>query len=339
VLLRRIVTFAAVTLAFAAAWWAELKEHPSVGYGRQQQHDAAEKVGVGGEATIFFSDLLRSVVEWTEGHHDFVIAVGTVFLAFFTFALFAATLALVLLGKRQASDVQQLIGAAQLNANASIRQANSMYQLQEAAREQGRMMRDQALATFDVARATLRNAHIAEKALIDMEAPHLVPRIIAPGVNVKLTGYADEARKQPLWKIDFGNQQFAFWNYGRSPTQLMSFYKNLYFADDSNRNGLPDPINPDAVECRLLPAGIFVMPGGESRPYMHEGAAQVAQYNPGRQGLYFMGFVRYSDALNNCYISGFCFQFDSVNNQFVLSGGDSYNYRRREEGEPQRRDC
>ena len=67
---------------------------------------------------------LLSVVNWTEKHHDFVLAVGTILLALFTAALFAATFWLVIFAWLQARDMRRLARATQRSAKAARQSAN-----------------------------------------------------------------------------------------------------------------------------------------------------------------------------------------------------------------------
>jgi hypothetical protein len=102
----------------------------------------------------------------------------------------------------------------------------------------------------------------------------------------------------------------------------------------------PEPIDIDTVIGIIeLPPSIFIMGnGGESQRLDYPlvvCVGDVRLIDIERQGIFFMGFVRYTDIFGNRYISGFCFLFSHEDNRFVLAGGSAYNYRRREDGSTQ----
>jgi hypothetical protein len=49
--------------------------------------------------------------------------------------------------------------------------------------------------------------------------------------------------------------------------------------------------------------------------------------------LFFQGFIRYSDAFGNRYITGFLAAFSPLHGTWALSGGKDYNYSRQEKAE------
>lgn len=313
---RRIITFAGLAFVLTVAIWAELNEHPYIGHDHQNQQSAADQIGHPGEPAILFLERLGSAVEWTEAHHDFVIAIGTVFLALFTFALFAATWGLVLLGKRQSGDMRQLIGAAQNNVTATD-------SLAHIAREQHAALQEQARATTAVAAAAAKSADIAERTLVEFEAPFIYVKVVRPGLTIK-------KRDDSSLQADFGFGSFLFSNYGRTSARIVSYYETIVTTDYGL---MPEPIDVLSVEENSLPEGIVVLPnGGDSAEYQFNPMfAAFRGFDPAKEEMFFVGFVRYMDLLGNRYISGFCFVFFASQNIFVLVGGDPYNYRRRDD--------
>jgi hypothetical protein len=126
--LRRIVTFAGIILALIGVVWAELKDHPDITAGHQEQQYSTDQISGPSQPSVFstkiIGDWFNRAFDWTEHHHDFVIAVGTVFLALFTLALFAATWGLVRFAKVQSRDMRQSIAVSMQTANAAAEHAS-----------------------------------------------------------------------------------------------------------------------------------------------------------------------------------------------------------------------
>jgi hypothetical protein len=270
--LRRLITFGAIALALIATVWAELEYHPTIGSGHQQEQHGPNQISGPSEVAIFLLECFRSTVDWTEAHHDFIIAVGTVLLAIFTLALFVATYGLLTAARTQGSDMQNLLTAARDNVTAADG-------LRVAAEAQERALRTQADATVILAAAAAKSANIAEKALVELEAPFLYTKITHPGIKVTLTaGTRDQVMHDAVppegappsrhRRTEWTDFHFVFGNYGRTPAQITAYYRDIFVMPDLITP--PSPIEFTAVpagEVIELPPGIFVMGnGGESQP-------------------------------------------------------------------------
>jgi hypothetical protein len=255
-----------------------------------------------------------------KGFYDFnitdaLIAAFTVVLAFATIGLYRVTRGLLTAALQQGTDMQSLRGVAEA---------------------QERALRTQAFATVALARATRRSADIAEKALVELEAPFLYVRIIRPGISIKeIPGTADQVMHDPMgqkrWRMDFGYGLYRFSNYGRTPARIVSYFETIKIVDGET---MPDPINITEIEEHLMPEGVIVLPnGGESRDYIVNALPHIFRpmFDPEKKSLFFIGFVRYSDVFGNHYRTGFCFVFDHSDDRFVLIGDENYNYRHPEE--------
>jgi hypothetical protein len=213
--LRRLITFGLISLALGSAIWAELEYQPTISSGHQHEQHSPNQISGPGKVAIFSSERFGSIIQWTETHHDFVIAIGTVFLALFTLALFGATWGLLRAAKLQASDMQQLLTAANANAVAAASQAGAMSRLQQTISQQGGFLRQQA-------RATARNANIAERSLVALNRPYLLasrfdnhPVLHQEQIN------ADDPLDKKSWllRIQF-EVIYQLVNYGRSLAEI-----------------------------------------------------------------------------------------------------------------------
>jgi hypothetical protein len=91
---RWLIVIVAATAVLAASFWAELQYQPQIGDSHQQQRYPSDAIGNSSKKPIFPAEFfvwIDGLVDWTDAHHDFVLAIANVFLAAFTLALFAAT--------------------------------------------------------------------------------------------------------------------------------------------------------------------------------------------------------------------------------------------------------
>jgi hypothetical protein len=139
----------------AAAFWAELHYQPQIYSSHQQQQYTTNAISNSGQKPIFppeFFVWIDGIVEWTDPHHDFVIALANVFLAAFTLALFFATWGLLRFARIQSDDMRRSIRVSRLAALAGARQARAAVRL---------------------AAASELHATVAERSFIDLERPYL----------------------------------------------------------------------------------------------------------------------------------------------------------------------
>lgn len=171
--------------------------------------------------------------------------------------------------------------------------------------------------------ATSRTAEISERALTELEAPFLAININDPGISL-----SDKA-------INFGTLQCSIINYGRTPASILEFFANtpLVNMDDLK---FATPIDPQKTRGNLMPYGVIAPPnGGETRNFpfiviFREDFREVPPPPPSKTIPFFIGFLRYKDVLNNCFVLGFCFMYERESSQWLLAGGDEYNYCRKE---------
>lgn len=239
--------------------------------------------------------------------------------AAFTTVLALSTVGLWVASKRQSSDMQQLLHAAQDNAAAAASQAAAMTGLRTAAEAQERTMQQQAKAMTAVAEAAQKSADIARRALTELERPLLVVEVPEPGITVDASG-----------KIEFaGLPKWEATNYGRSPAILVDRITNWKVELGGT---LPYPVDPTIAKASPFPQGILVdhrRPFSEIHNYMIylTGFHQLLQPNALlTMRIYFHGFVRYSDLFGGIYVNGFCLMFDHLGIRYVRMGPDTHNY-------------
>lgn len=192
------------------------------------------------------------------------------------------------------------------------------------------------ISTFLLWRASRRSAKIAERALIELERPFIVIEVLQSG----LTFTANGSVTSPI-----SNFKYQFVNHGRTPAHLVELVETWPVVDrvtddtDTNKfkSVLPDPIDPATHRGRSLPFGVVV---GAAKPYELSANALAVMdiqrlivrpflHSLGSD-LYFLGYVRYRDIFNVCYLLGFCAVYDFVGARFVLMGDERYNYVRQE---------
>jgi hypothetical protein len=207
-----------------------------------------------------------------------------------TFALFAATIGLILatsvlgyFGWRQSRDMRESITAAE------------------------------------------RSVEVAERALTDLEAPFVVIKINAPGLVVQGNTVA------------FGLLKWCVVNHGRTAATIIEIFDHVGAVDLGG--GHPPPINVDKVTTSIMPYGVVAPPSGSSEDFPYLAIVDILDGKPPlgilkstSKAAFFQGFVRYEDIFKTRFILGFCFIFDNSGNRWILSGGDQFNYCRKESG-------
>lgn len=170
------------------------------------------------------------------------------------------------------------------------------------------------------------SARVAEKALVDLERPHVYADVFEPGMHV-IAG----PRGGQITLI--GQFRYRFQNYGRTPAQLLDITLRYPPVPVGQ---MPEPLPRRGSPDRNLPSGVIV---AEGAPYI-ESENLMAEYGfgsdvftdgyPLHHRLFFVGRARYRDIFQATYLTGFCFVFDPIGGRWVRFGDDPYNYAEKE---------
>lgn len=177
------------------------------------------------------------------------------------------------------------------------------------------------ISTFMLWMANNRSAKIAARALTELEAPFIVVKITANGINWG-----------PARNITTDQLKFLFANYGRTPAHILEFTARIVPMDVAG--GTPPISDPTKERGSPMPYGVIAAPNEPTQEFdttatgfdFFEGSERGGLLAPVTKQAYFRGFVRYSDIFQNHHILGFCFVFDINGNRWVLRGGKDHNY-------------
>jgi hypothetical protein len=169
-----------------------------------------------------------------------------------------------------------------------------------------------------------QSAKIAERALVDLEAPFINVKITKPGLEIQGNG------------VTFGTLRWCVTNYGRTPATIIEIFDDIRAVPIGT--GWPPAIDLATAHTNPMPYGVIAPPNGQTEdfPYLaiadligevHKSEMPLSKLMP-----FFIGYVRYADIFKNRYILGFCYLFDRNGNRWILAGGDEYNYCRKERG-------
>jgi hypothetical protein len=196
--------------------------------------------------------------------------------------------------------------------------------LREAAAEQSRDMKASIAAASRAADAANKSADIAERALTELETPFLSIKIIDTGIT----------RSYGKMGHDFQIIRFCVVNYGRTPARLIELADRFALLDINA--GLPPEANPQSATRNQMPYGVIAPPSGESQEFTNTvfGAMANALITDSlplqTKAIFFYGFIRYLTIFNEVYRLGFCFIFDKFSEKWLLAGGETHNYCRKE---------
>lgn len=140
--------------------------------------------------------------------------------------------------------------------------------------------------------ANNRSAKIAERALTELEAPFLTIKINNPGIEIKDNSIA------------FGVLQCSIINYGRSPASVLEFSADTPLLN-MDAGKFAAPVDPQKTRGSLMPYGVIAPPNVIFRGDFRE----TPPPPPSKTIAFFIGFVKYSDLLQNRFVLGFCFVF------------------------------
>ena len=299
---------------------------------REEYHALHEHSDIVGGALVRQQTRLRLVYicagDFADKNNGAITALATVMVGLFTFTLWHTTRGLRRLGEGQAEDMRDLLKAARDNADAATG-------LRAAAEAQERALSAQAKATVAI-------AEMAEKAVVELEAPYVYVKITDPGFTLgseiqTIDEIIDEpigVREHPVPRhfTKIGELKYCLGNYGRTLAIVTEIFAEvmppttLLPAPATNFGGSKMPHGVIAPAQGVLDREYVVE---EMNKFLVD-ANDRPRYLPGQNNLYFWGFVRYKDLFDRNYITGFCFMYHPLDGQFVLAGGDVYNYRRRE---------
>ena len=175
--------------------------------------------------------------------------------------------------------------------------------------------------------AAERSAKTAELSLLSVEIPYLYPFIRTHGIKTQRHG----TEMQQITGFNYGGDfiKYYFRNFGRTPAEITEVFAVVRFAA-----GLPSRIPvPDRPNNVL--SGRVIAADRESEdfpcaltPGMYASVGR-GEFDPQRDIVWFMGYVRYKDIFDNEYARGFCLRFAPNDGTFFPAGGDGYNYRKK----------
>jgi hypothetical protein len=182
-----------------------------------------------------------------------------------------------------------------------------------------------AFAARDAARTSIKQGD----AIIRAERPFVFVKVTKPGLK-----FAENGMIIP--ETD-GRLQFEFVNYGRTPALLEEFMEAYPVVEGIT--DAPVPVDPMKSRGRMLPVGTVAATGApytlrtklftqapDIRKMLDKDAWKLRR-------IFFQGFIRYSDAFGNYYITGFLEAFSPIHGEWALRGDEKHNYSRQERPE------
>jgi hypothetical protein len=177
-----------------------------------------------------------------------------------------------------------------------------------------------ALVTGRQAKLTKQSVRVAERTLTELESPFVFIKINVPGLEIKGPN------------LTFGILQYSVANYGRTPATILEHFERVDSVEIGK--GYPPKLDASKERGSLLPYGVIAPPNGQCADFPFVPIGQFITENPRtpKSSIFFLGFVRYRDIFRNRFVLGFCFEFDRQGSRWILTGGNEYNYCRRESG-------
>jgi hypothetical protein len=172
--------------------------------------------------------------------------------------------------------------------------------------------------------AAEKSAGIAERALIELEAPFLSIDIYEPGIH-----WGKERR------VTFDDLKFVIVNYGRTPAHILELTDSVEQVPIDA--GLPSVLDPGKKHGNPLPYGVIAPPNLQTQEFKtitnidFFAGSSGSVFADRTQNAFFRGLVRYKDIFGKYYVLGFCFLLDIKENRWVLMGGAEHNYCRKDE--------
>ena len=158
------------------------------------------------------------------------------------------------------------------------------------------------VSTIGLWLATRKSAGISERALTELEAPFLAIKINSPGIEIRPDA------------ITFGVLQCSIVNYGRTPASILEFFADtpLLNMDDGK---FAAPVESQKTRGNMMPYGVIAPPnGGETKNFpfiviLRGDFRETPPPPPLKTIAFFIGFVKYSDVLKNCFVLGLLLRF------------------------------
>ena len=186
--------------------------------------------------------------------------------------------------------------------------------------------------TKRAADAALKAADVAERALVDLERPHVFVRFTNPGMEVReinrpLSEGGDEVILASRYS---GPLTIEFVNFGRTPAILTELFD--VYDPTSGKAAMPYALDPETQRGKPLPFG-SVSANGDP----HVISKNTSQAFGGRllkpsdlidNRFFCLGLLRYRDIMGGEYILGYCAYYDWEAGRFITEGGDAYNVER-----------
>ena len=218
--------------------------------------------------------------------------------------------------------------AAVISAFATIAIAAFTYILYRATSALGEAGDKQIAVAQAAANAANRSAEVAERALIQLEAPILFITIEDDAIIVN---------RLPQMSLAAGVLKYRFANYGRTPTCLTTLTDNIIGIEVGK--GFPPPLDAFSKGRQNLGWGVVVHPNGKSvelqinlMPLRMDETGAEWFFFPEKYRIFLQIRATYSDIFYASYTTGFLFMYDTHSERFILtSAGHDHNYRRRDE--------
>jgi hypothetical protein len=179
------------------------------------------------------------------------------------------------------------------------------------------------ISTRDAARAGAKATKIAERALTELEAPFMALNITHCGVATHWIS-KDGCRVEQI----SNGLMYGFFNHGRTPAVLLELEDKLQICAEGELPTLQWP--PERK--RPYPYGVFVgadkSSAGSTRNFVDYFDQEIWEtFSDGTSNLFLVGKLTFRDIFQNTFEMGFCAVFNRANNNFLMEGGDTYNYR------------
>jgi len=171
--------------------------------------------------------------------------------------------------------------------------------------------------TRNAARAGARQADIAERALLDLEAPSVFLDVDQEFSEVTVTdklGGMVGINSISTKKIP-GQWYFCFVNYGRTPAFLISVNAAVVPAI---KGQIPEKI---CESDNTMPRGAVIPPGDKSKKFI-----MTVPHIEGESVVFLSVCCRFSDIFNNEYLAGFSYVMLNNTGFRLTHYKDGYNY-------------
>jgi hypothetical protein len=173
--------------------------------------------------------------------------------------------------------------------------------------------------------STKRSASIAERALIELEAPFIGLQIVESGLGARWKS-KDHCHIEKTWN----GLTFGFVNYGRTAAALLELRDKLQIC----AKGKMPTLEWSADRKKSYPYGVLVGPdktSAESSRLFDNFIDKIGflTFSEGDSDLFLVGRLKYRDIFTGTFEMGFCAVFNRETSRFLIKGDEKYNYCRR----------